>query len=310
MNKISVIIPLFNCEKSIKRAVMSVLHQTYANLELIVVDDGSTDDSFNIVSAIKDKRIILLRNSANKGVSFTRNLALKHVSGDFVCFLDSDDYFSENLFDEVMNIKDLHNSDLVIVGKQMIYEDKTKLCKLPLKQGLYDLKNVIEKDIDSFLDVSIGVWITNKFFKREILRNTLFNVDLTNGEDVDFLTKIYKKVRSFYILENYGTYYDRTHSNSLSRNFKNLFNVYILQIRSHENLIKNLGLKCNSDFYKNYLRFLLYTYTKFDNWNVDDEVKKSVLCSFNRCYNIRREQRCASNQEEIDICNKILEGNK
>ena len=90
--KVSVIIPVHNSEKYILECINSVINQTYKNLEIIVVDDKSTDDSVNIIKNIKDKRIKLIELNINSGAAIARNKSIEASTGDYICFLDSNDY--------------------------------------------------------------------------------------------------------------------------------------------------------------------------------------------------------------------------
>ena len=92
---VSIIMPLYNCEKYVKDAISSVISQTFTNWELIIVDDYSSDNSINIVNSIKDKRIKLLQNKKNIGAALSRNKALKTANGRWIAFLDSDDVWDE-----------------------------------------------------------------------------------------------------------------------------------------------------------------------------------------------------------------------
>ena len=94
MLKISIIIPNYNNAKYLERCLLSVIRQTYKNIEIVCVDDKSTDNSLIILQKYQrlDKRIKVIALTKNKGVSNARNFALKTITGDFVCFLDSDDY--------------------------------------------------------------------------------------------------------------------------------------------------------------------------------------------------------------------------
>ncbi len=89
--KISVIMALYNGEKYVKQAIESILHQTFQDFEILVVDDASTDESFKAVQAIHDERIVLLRNEVNSGPSYSRNRAIREAKGDFLAILDADD---------------------------------------------------------------------------------------------------------------------------------------------------------------------------------------------------------------------------
>ena len=89
--KVSVITPTFNDEKYIKETLFSILNQTHNNLEIIVVDDCSSDKTIDVVSSIQDKRIHLIKNDINRGAAFSRNLAISAATGDYIAFLNGDD---------------------------------------------------------------------------------------------------------------------------------------------------------------------------------------------------------------------------
>ena len=97
--KISVIIPVYNKEKYVTRTIESVLNQTYKNLEIIIINDASTDNSKEICESFKDDRIIMINNPKNLGAGATRNLGLSKVTGDFISFVDADDYICEDYYE-------------------------------------------------------------------------------------------------------------------------------------------------------------------------------------------------------------------
>lgn len=165
----------------------------------------------------KDNRIKLLRNEQNQGVSYSRNVGLRNATGEYIFFLDSDDYIDINLFEKVTQIDKFEEYDMVIFGKTFKTNEEYKRAILPLKEGGYEFSKLLTSDIDSFLDVSIGVWITNKLYKKEILESLEFDVNLTNGEDMKFCCEAITKSNNFYLLENYGTYYNRDNDGSLSK---------------------------------------------------------------------------------------------
>ena len=103
MGKISIVIPLYNKEKSIKNTILKVLEQTYHDFELIIVNDGSTDKSFDVVCAIKDKRIRII-NKNNGGVSSARNLGIKEARYDIIAFLDADDIWDTDYLENLVNM--------------------------------------------------------------------------------------------------------------------------------------------------------------------------------------------------------------
>ena len=94
--KVSVVTPCFDNSKYIKETILSILNQTHNNLEIIVVDDFSDDDSVSIIKSISDPRIILIENNENKGAAYCRNTAIEKASGDYIAFLDGDDLWAKN----------------------------------------------------------------------------------------------------------------------------------------------------------------------------------------------------------------------
>lgn len=171
--KISVIIPVYNVEKYLKRCLDSVVNQTYKNLEIILVDDGSRDNSLKILQeyAFKDSRINILHQE-NKGAANARNYGLNISGGDYVIFLDSDDFFEINLLDITVKKAKKYDADITIF-KADAFDNSTGLNSvLNDKIGLYlkyCKKTFSYKDIpdDIFNSFLIAPW--NKLYKKSFL---------------------------------------------------------------------------------------------------------------------------------------------
>lgn len=115
---ISVIMPVYNVEKYISIAVQSILNQTFENFELIIIDDASTDKTYDIINCFQDKRIVKLRNQTNKGVAATLNEGLKLAHGEYVARMDGDDVSKPDRFEkQLCFMKD--NPELLISGTHM-----------------------------------------------------------------------------------------------------------------------------------------------------------------------------------------------
>ena len=114
MDKVSIILPLYNCEKYVKHTIESVLHQDYKNWELIVVDDASADKSLDEVwqYARQDSRIRVFSSVKNEGVATTRNTALKYVTGKYIAFIDADDLWAKNKLSSQIVFMKKHNAGL------------------------------------------------------------------------------------------------------------------------------------------------------------------------------------------------------
>ena len=124
-NKVSVIMPAFNSEQTIARAIESVLGQTYDNFELIIIDDGSTDKTNDIIIRYKalDSRIIFLQNATNQGVGATRNIGIKSAVGNYIAFLDSDDEWLETKLEKQLALFK-HKNTVLVCSHYKIFKDK------------------------------------------------------------------------------------------------------------------------------------------------------------------------------------------
>lgn len=167
MKKVSFIIPCYNTEKTVERTIKSIINQDYKNFEIICVNDGSKDNTLNLLNKIAktDNRIKII-NKPNGGVSTARNLGLQHASGELVEFMDADDFFINNdALSHNIELMDKYNANVVIFNF-------THPCfALGLHDGLLDLTNPRDFKIfyKDFFALSMP-W--NKVFKREVLTET------------------------------------------------------------------------------------------------------------------------------------------
>jgi len=114
MKKVSVIVPVYNSSKYLEECIKNVINQSYKNLEIIIVNDKSTDNSLSIINSFNDKRIKVINLKENSGVSISRNKGVEVSTGDYICFLDSDDYW---------NLKKIERQVKFIKNKAFIYSD-------------------------------------------------------------------------------------------------------------------------------------------------------------------------------------------
>jgi len=140
MPKISVIMPLYNAEQFVYKAIESILQQSYKDFELLIIDDCSTDDSLDIVSRIRDSRIKIVRNEKNKGISFSRNRGLALANGEYIALMDDDDITVPFRFDTQVNYLDVNRDIDVVGGRYCIIDENDQLirtCREPLNNPLY-----------------------------------------------------------------------------------------------------------------------------------------------------------------------------
>lgn len=189
---ISVIIPAYNCENYIGKCLESVIHQTYDKLEIILVNDGSTDQTDRICKdyAAKDLRIRYIKQS-NHGVAYTRKRAVQEAEGEYVGFVDADDYIDENMYE--LLLANLGDADLVTSG--FIYHDRKVYDALP--EGLYHTEEQIKYLHENMLmfenlsENGITSNLVNKLFLMEKMKEVVgrATTDLFLGEDADVVYK-------------------------------------------------------------------------------------------------------------------------
>lgn len=224
--KISVIVPIYNVEKYLEKCLNTIISQTYKNLEIILIDDGSNDNSGIICDeyAKKDKRIIVIHQK-NTGVSSARNKGLKIASGDYIGFIDPDDYIQKNMYEIMLNNILESKSDICICGIKRITEDGI-IANITKKQEIreYTKKEILELLIqDKYITTS--VW--NKLFKSELIKMIEFNENRKVGEDFEFILEALKKleIRAIYDSKSLYNYLIRKESASRKKNDKHATDI-------------------------------------------------------------------------------------
>lgn len=174
--KVSIIIPAYNAEKYIERCLNSILNQTYNNLEIFVINDGSTDNTEIICNKIakKDKRLII-ETKINEGVSKARNYALKKVSGDYILFVDSDDWLENNMVEKMIKSSQENHSDIVFCEYNNYYEDSKKIERVYLNKYNYnDCLNLISDPKTNFGGVPWNKLLKSKLVTKSYNENVHF----------------------------------------------------------------------------------------------------------------------------------------
>lgn len=222
-NLVSVIVPIYNNEKVLKRCVDSIVNQTYKKIEIILIDDGSTDDSFKICNEYlkNDKRIKIIHKE-NGGVSQTRNIGLKEAKGTKLVFIDSDDYVDKTYIECLMKYR---NADLVICGYFTVNEKKS--AKYIIKNNVFMNKKELLKNLTKKSHIRFYSVPYLKLFDRKIIEenNILFNEKIEYGEDACFVYEYISNINNLQIINQPLYYNDISSQDSLSRKKrKNVWN--------------------------------------------------------------------------------------
>lgn len=242
---VSTIIPVYNSKKFLRKCLNSVINQTYKNIEIICINDGSTDNSLEILQEYKEKdNRIQTIDIENHGVSYARNLGLEKVTGKYTLFIDSDDYIELNMIEELVNNSKNTNSDLVCCGRRV------ETTNNKLKQKWLPTKEISNDPMNDYVYFIKFRQVTQKLFKTFIIKdnNLLFDINFNYGEDCIFLIEYLTHCKTITgIKEAY--YHCTINTNSLSRNIK-YKQRRIRDRKSFENKISQIIQKHKNNFYK------------------------------------------------------------
>lgn len=239
MPKISVIVPVYNTENYIGRCIESILNQSFSDFELILINDGSKDRSAEIIKSYEDNKIVFIDNN-NNGVSETRNIGIKAAKGEYIQFVDSDDFIDKDMFKDTLKLLEDNNADCVMTGLYLDIEQDGKINTSTQTFDYVEAEN--KKDIAlNVLSRMGGTYINspiNKMYKRNIIiENNIFmdkNIDL--GEDFLFNLMYLKYCNNVIFSEKCYYHYWMKIENNLTFKFREnkLDLMYLMHERSEE----------------------------------------------------------------------------
>lgn len=262
-SKVSVVLPVYNCEKHLDNCIKSILNQSYTNIEIIIINDGSTDRSELIINKFKetDSRIIYY-SQINKGPSEARNIGISNSTGRYVVFVDSDDTIAPRYIESLVENIICSKSDLVCCG----YKEISNIGLSNFSDFNYLSENSSLKSFVEMVCEGTGGVLWSKIFKNEIIEKNNLKMDkqLYMCEDLVFVLQYATFCDSFYYINQYLYNYNRLNQMSITSNFprkyiKNflLVNRYIELLLNKMNFEKNkiegIILKRNRDFILNFI---------------------------------------------------------
>ena len=243
MIKISVIIPIYNVSCYLKECLESIVNQSLKEIEIICIDDCSTDNSYEILLEYsnKDTRFKVLKNNFNESVGYNRNLGIKLAKGEYISFIDSDDYISLNYLEDLYNTAKKYDSDIVnTLNIYRVFNDK---CE----KDFYSFRNIEFQSSFDLMDIenyfskkAIAPYSVNKLYKTSflILNNLYFlNTKFGAGEDTNFIIKLMLNNPKI-SFNNKSIYYYRDTPNSLTKIVNNNINVIINCIHNMNDAIE------------------------------------------------------------------------
>ena len=211
---ISVIVPIYNCEKKLNRCIESILNQSYKELEIILVNDGSTDDSLKICNQYKEKDSrIKVVNKENAGVFAARNTGIECAQGKYIQFVDSDDYIEKDMCTMLVKAMENTEADMVLSGfyHRYLNEDIVKVPKGKENSAL-NKKEFAESFLELYQQGFLNMpW--NKLYKKELIRKK-FKENLSLGEDLLFNLKYMEMAEKIAVVEEPLYYYIQERGNA------------------------------------------------------------------------------------------------
>ena len=234
---ISVIIPAYNVEKYILKCLESIIKQTYSNIEIILVDDGSTDKTAEICDeyAKKDDRIKVI-HTENRGVSEARNKGLENVKGDWITFVDSDDWIEENFCEVLLKKTKDYDADIALCGYKRATANSYEIINTSGRDEVINRQKYIEKT----LNPQTGYGFCHmKLIKKTIIKNIRFKKGMTVGEDALFNLMISKNIKKA-IFVKVALYNYRMNLNSVVKKFdENYANKYLKSMQIIQEYMEN-----------------------------------------------------------------------
>ena len=284
----SVIIPAFNCGKSIKHTVDSIISSGLTDYEIVIVNDGSTDNTAIVCNSLCDQYcFIKYSEQKNSGVSAARNKGMSIATGDYILFIDSDDTAEENGFSECIDIIKNQKPDILIFGMSFDYYKNGKLYRrdkfVPEQSGFIS-KAGIKKELESLYNTNSITPVWNKFYKKALIRdnNILFNTNCFLMEDFLFSLECLKLCENIWCLQEVLYHYKQ------SENEKNAFNRlkridnlcdYVCPFKTaiNELAVGEIGDNVFNNFFFMLLSQKLYYANKQEIKNLSETLKRNTL---------------------------------
>lgn len=282
MKKVSVIVPIYNGEKFVLKFVDNIKKQNYTNIELILVDDGSTDNTWEIIKKCKNEidNVITIRQR-NQGVSVARNNGLRKATGDYVIFVDVDDDFEVNYISKFVQVANENNAEVVLCNYNEIYSNNEIIKKtLPWKNKILyneEIRNILVKKMLISGEDNIKGLVWRTFIKKELLDkiNLKFIPGIKLAEDLLFCIELFSNCKKIYILEDYLYNYHIYSNSSLNRYYENY--IYDQEIY-YENLKKILK---RNDLFNKYENIYLKENSKIYSYCISNAIRSNDFHKIN-----------------------------
>ena len=253
MIKISVILPVFDAGTYIEHCIKSILLQTEKNIELIIINDGSTDNSLFIIDQFAniDKRVKVF-NQVNTGVSSARNRGLEMSCGEWIAFADADDWMEPDMLENLYNLAISTKAGMVVCNVNQIQKDKSSNLRINLKEGLFNFKGEPEKAVEAMMNFKYDYANWNKLYNGNIIRKhkIRFDENISIGEDLLFNLYYLNSIENI-ICINIPLYNYRLHEDSaMAKSSDKRIAQYDYSLRNTNLLLKRMECLKNGMYFE------------------------------------------------------------
>lgn len=211
---VTIIVPIFNAETFLFECLDSLRNQTYQNIEILMINDGSTDASADICRKFLFDKRFKLYSKKNEGVSSARNLGLLYVNGNYVCFVDADDYVNKDIIEKCVSSIKKYNSEMVLFNMSYLENDELHIYK-KFSSNLLDVEKYVF-DVDYRHRSLYFNNVVNKMYKSNIILENciLFPLNMNIGEDLAFNLAYLKLIKNICLLDDFGYVYRKVSSSA------------------------------------------------------------------------------------------------
>lgn len=242
---ISVIVPVYNVEEYLPTCIESILNQTYKDLEILLIDDGATDNSGKICDeyAKRDNRCIVIHQQ-NKGLSGARNTGLNHATGEYISFIDGDDYIHPQMLEILYEALQKGDYDFSMTLYKEVYNKEqfqlisgyssNEICQDQLIYGLY---NKLSHKNNTYIEMNFHV-VWNKLYKKKLIKHVCFMQ--TSAEDTVFNSSVFLKCKKVIVI-NKALYYWVQRNTSITH--QNINSIFINRILSYNQCLDSMPLR-------------------------------------------------------------------
>ena len=276
--KVSIVIPVFNAEKYLKEALNSLVNQSYKNLEIICVDDGSTDTSPEILQTYKDKdsRIQIL-SQKNQYAGIARNNGMDHATGDYIMFLDADDVFEKNMVSYLVNRARKYDPDIIVFGYNRFIEqvNRSRPVRSSYKNNFLCSPKEISREI--FQQTRSMPW--NKFLKTDFIRKARIRYDATKvNNDIFFnLVAVTEASKILFCTKRFINYRINNSSSLQGGINKNPVDFLLTLERIHDELVRRGTYEIYKDSYDSFvLTCIVLHFQRIESYDNFDTIIRAI----------------------------------